>query len=511
MLFSQIEYGHADLSPYRGQAFLVRDRWDDYGYVTMFRLLIIDAAGTQHDLGQVKFGGFNVPDRWTASGDLPQQFQQLDERFFSLGQDDTYYENLAGFGPAVRVEVLTALRDLAYDRALLRRAETLHVTTTSLLRGVPVGVVENQLRRIANGGARVTPYAFEYRPPDGPADIGPLWTQRLEFTVTPGVQPPTNIHVIIGRNAAGKSHLLRSLVRAVADRNTDPARDGQIFEQDAVSERTFRGVVAVSFSAFDKFVSIPSAQQAVPHVHIGLHEPSGDEPAAPLTGRQLARMFSKSLDTCLAGPAGERWTRAVNTLRYSGSGFLEDDSWMADFAVASHEQRREMAVALFENLSSGHAIVLLTITRLVDQVHERTLVVLDEPEAHLHPPLLAAFVRALSDLLLDRNGVAIVATHSPVVLQEVPSSCVTLVQRHRTRAVALRPLLETFGENVGTLTHEVFSLEVTDSGYHRTIRNAVRDGMTYETLLQYFSGRLGTEAKGIARTLIAIRDSGGEL
>lgn len=64
---------------------------------------------------------------------------------------------------------------------------------------------------------------------------------------------------------------------------------------------------------------------------------------------------------------------------------------------------------------------------------------------------------------------------------------------------------------VGTLTHEVFSLEVTDTGYHRMIRTAVRDGMSYETLLAQFGGHLGAEAKAIARTLIAIRDSGGEL
>jgi len=65
-------------------------------------------------------------------------------------------------------------------------------------------------------------------------------------------------------------------------------------------------------------------------------------------------------------------------------------------------------------LSSGHAIVLLTITRLVE-LDERSLVLIDEPEVHLHPPLLSAFVRALSDLLIELNGVAIVATHSPVM------------------------------------------------------------------------------------------------
>ncbi|MEV1319413.1 AAA family ATPase [Micromonospora arborensis] len=511
MLFTQIGRGQGNLPQTPQQAFLMYDRWNDYGYITMFQLLIVDDSGALHELGNVKFGGFDVPPGWVASGYLPSQFHALDDRFFSLGQDDTYYEKLAAISPQIRVEVLTALRDVAYDLALLRRVEDLDVTTTSLLRGIPVGVVENQFRRIAHGGARVTPYEFEYQPTNGPSSTGPIWAQRLQFTVSPGEQPPTNIHVLIGRNAVGKSHLLRSLVRAVADRRANSADVGQIFEGDIASEQTFRGVVAVSFSAFDEFVSIPREHQAVPYVHIGTYAPDDDDSPGPLGRDQLARMFSVSLDNCLMGSSAERWTRAVKTLRYSGSGFLENDSWIPEFGEAPMEVRRSMATELFATLSSGHAIVLLTITRLVDQVHERTLVVLDEPEAHLHPPLLAAFVRALSDLLLDRNGVAVVATHSPVVLQEVPSSCVALIRRHGTIAVAQRPALETFGENVGTLTHEVFSLEVTDSGYHRMIRTAVRDGMTYETLLEHFTGRLGTEAKAIARTLIAIRDSGGVL
>lgn len=41
--------------------------------------------------------------------------------------------------------------------------------------------------------------------------------------------------------------------------------------------------------------------------------------------------------------------------------------------------------------------MLLSITKLVEFVEERSLVLMDEPEAHLHLPLLSAFVRALSD------------------------------------------------------------------------------------------------------------------
>lgn len=142
----------------------------------------------------------------------------------------------------------------------------------------------------------------------------------------------------------------------------------------------------------------------------------------------------------------------------------------------------------------------MSITRLVEFVEEKSLVIVDEPEGHLHPPLLAAFVRALSDLLINRNGVAIVATHSPVVLQEVPRSCVWKLNRAGREARADRPDIETFGENVGVLTREVFGLEVTQTGFHKLI--AERSvGRSYEEVLDLFSQQLGAEGRGLARAL----------
>jgi hypothetical protein len=86
-----------------------------------------------------------------------------------------------------------------------------------------------------------------------------------------------------------------------------------------------------------------------------------------------------------------------------------------------------------------------------------------------------------------------------------------MIRRHDTVVTPERPARETFGENVGTLTHEVFALEVTDSGYHRLIREAVRASLGYQGVLDHFHGQLGSEARTIARTLIAIRDRGGEV
>lgn len=136
---------------------------------------------------------------------------------------------------------------------------------------------------------------------------------------------------------------------------------------------------------------------------------------------------------------------------------------------------------------------------------------LDEPEAHLHPPLLSAFVRSLSDLLIQRNGVALIATHSPVILQEAPMSCVWVLRRSGASIEAERPELETSGENAGILTRAVFGLEVVDSGFHSMLNAAVHDpnapSRTYEELLELFQGQLGAEARVILRALVSRRDA----
>jgi predicted ATP-binding protein involved in virulence len=144
-------------------------------------------------------------------------------------------------------------------------------------------------------------------------------------------------------------------------------------------------------------------------------------------------------------------------------------------------------------------------------VEERTLVLIDEPEAHLHPPLQASFIRALSSLLATRNGVGLLATHSPVMLQEIPKSCVWLLFRDGIHVSAERPTIETFAENLGVLTREVFRVEVTQSGYHTLLRNNVGSSESLADLFAAFNDQLGTEGRAIARTLWRRREQTEDL
>lgn len=164
---------------------------------------------------------------------------------------------------------------------------------------------------------------------------------------------------------------------------------------------------------------------------------------------------------------------------------------------------KEEALGLIRKMSSGHAIVLLIITKLVAITEEKTLILLDEPESHLHPPLLSSFMRALSDLLIKKNAVAIIATHSPVVLQEVPRSCVWRLSRFGLEAKAERFDIETFGETIGTLTKEIFGLEVNKSGFYAMLDNSIKkDGASYDSIMKEYDNQLGSEARLLVRALL---------
>ena len=316
-----------------------------------------------------------------------------------------------------------------------------------------------------------------------------------------------------GRNGVGKTTLLNNMVNALLDRGAvgetgyfatvSPRSD----EPDLLDNDYFAGVVSISFSAFDPFTppnDQPDSNVGMRYYYVGLKKRVSQQGLKDKD--DLRRDFKISLEICFALIAKkERWINAVRTLE-SDFNFAEMD--LCELTnINNQDELDERAGTLFQRMSSGHAIVLLTITKLVETVEEKTLVLLDEPESHLHPPLLSAFTRALSDLLVNRNGVAIIATHSPVVLQEVPKSCVSILRRTRLIANVDRPESETFAENVGVLTREVFGLEVSKSGFHSLLANSVAEGKSYEEVEEEYQNQLGFEGKTILRSMIMMRDS----
>ncbi len=488
---------------------LLADGWDDWTFKTLFYMHYFDENGHKYEIGNLKIGYFGQSTGRTSDVML-DQFEAIDKKFFSLGQDNDYYKNIRKiFSPEDSSLILSSLNDVVLNDVNFELIKKEEVFKTSLLRSVSLSSIHGQFRRILNGQAPLTNFHFKFTQ----EKTEKFSEAELEFLVEPETKPSTNMHVLIGRNGVGKTTILNNMVNAVLNKNPNITNGGYFTDQSwlgpsPLSPDFFSNLISISFSAFDPFLppdNQPDPSLGTCYFYIGLKKILTEEGIR--NGRlkeveELREEFVESLNVCLSLEKKKSlWVKAIkkleSDLNFEEMGLLS----LSEFKADSPELKRN-ALKVSMNLSSGHAIVLLSITKLIEHLEEKSLVLIDEPESHLHPPLLAAYVRALSDLLLSLNGVAIIATHSPVVLQEVPMSCVTMLRRIRSQNNIDRPTQETFGENVGILTREVFQLEVSKSGFHDLLTEDAQSDKSFEDILEEYGNQIGMEGRSILRALI---------
>jgi AAA15 family ATPase/GTPase len=461
---------------------LVPDNWDDFGYKTTYSMFYIDEKNIEYDIGIVKFGEYGLENGGT---NLPAKFKVIEENQFSLGQSADYYQDIINLGSNVSVEIFMALNDIAYSEEIFERAIKEEVTKKSLMRDVYENTVIEQFRRIANGGDFLASYSFKYEMPESLSS-----NNTFIFEVHPSSLPPTNIHAIIGTNGSGKTSALKGILAKYLEEN---------------SELSFASAIYVSFSVFD---NINLNQE---FSYIGIRNPDTTNKSLS----DLSNEFKESIKNLIRRKQISKLLEILpilnadlNFASYSWETIIQEHMEMQSITQNSEKTLKKL-IEIFGVLSSGHKIVLLTTAKLVDLIAEKTLIIIDEPETHLHPPLLSAFIRAISELIIRENAVAILATHSPVVLQEIPKSCVSILRRNGDYAQVQAPRYETFGENIGVLTEEIFGLEMTETGFHRLLKNAVNENPSYEDILKKFNNQLSLEAKSVVRAYI--NNSNGDI
>lgn len=502
-------------------AYLEVDYWNDYSFITTFYLTVFDKVGKEHKIGNVKIAFKGQTTDKDTYETLGKAFSLLNDQYFSLGTDAEYYKNLSKLDLELKQNILTALKDIVYKPEKIKDIEDEKVLNTSLFRGVTLSDVHGQFSRVLDGHAELSDFDFNFvrKSLDGFCDL------KIPFKVKVGSIPSTNIHAFIGRNGCGKTTILNGMIDAI----TNPEHEScfftksSIFNESRISNSYFRSLVSVSFSAFDPFTppqEQPDPAKGTKYFYIGLKNRENNETLNTLV--DLRKDFVSALIGCLSNEGKkDLWLDAINILS-SDQNFKNMGLSILNARYVSlkeknkniqidNEKFKEMfyldITDYLQRMSSGHAIVLFTITRLVNTVGEKSLVLLDEPEGHLHPPLLSAFLRTLSNLLYVKNGVAIIATHSPVVIQEIPRSCVWKVIRSREIIIVKRPEIETFGENLGVLTREIFVLEVANSGYHSLLTKSVESGASYDEILSEYKNQIGLEGRTVLKAMVLSRDA----
>lgn len=496
---------------------LVQDNWDDYGYKTTFQATLHLSADEALDLGNLKImrrsqqGGFT---------EMPSgEFDELGEDYGSLGADVDFYETLYKQGRSIYRPFLQGLRDVAFDDDAKAGVEDLEGYRVSLLRfsGAERTIADaSKLFKTTKLPTKRRSVGFRVKFKTRVALNANRFT--IEFDFRRQGRLPNRVNALIGYNGTGKTRLLSNL--AIVASGYGYANKEDVLEQAAGrfvgTQPPFKTVVVISYSAFDTFV-LPGSTRTEKerlkekgdifgYVYCGLRERveniEADVPHSYRlrTPEETEREFLSALDRVRDA---DRMDALLDILKP----LLRDPSFLRIGLTQLYtNQNANDLGSLFRELSSGHKVVLKIVTELTAHIadSEPTLVLIDEPETHLHPPLLAAFLKSVRACLDRFDGYAVIATHSPVVLQETPARYVHVLRRAADHSRVVSASIETFAESIGLITQEVFNLGDGTTDWHDTLRDLARRH-DLEEIEQLFGRPLGFAARSY---VLSVRNEG---
>ena len=161
---------------------------------------------------------------------------------------------------------------------------------------------------------------------------------------------------------------------------------------------------------------------------------------------------------------------------------------------------------LCEKASSGETMYLYSISAIMAKIRSDSLIIMDEPEQHLHPRAVTALMHSLYRILERYDSYALISTHSPYVIRELVSPNVMLFKRFGNELNVKRIGIESFGEDVSVLSDMVFDNLRDEKRYEKFIEEIVeKNQFDYDSSvreLQTGPYELSLNAKLLVRTYI---------
>lgn len=120
------------------------------------------------------------------------------------------------------------------------------------------------------------------------------------------------------------------------------------------------------------------------------------------------------------------------------------------------------------DLSSGEIATLIRFTKLVSEVQKNSIVLIDEPELHLHPSWMTSYIYRLKKLFKNYNCHFIISTHSPLLVANLNKDDIIVLQKNHDRIVVKNVSVGTFGVEIDEILSNVFDVRLLDSKLIRT-------------------------------------------
>lgn len=464
------------------------DIWDDFGYKNTAIISIDGESASIHIYPNTLSVYTDI-----ISGKKPE------EDFFVLGNRE-YYEliNSKIEIQSERVKWYELTNDLAYNTELLDKyysnknfktknkfGDPTDIIKRSFMRSISYTEIVYQLHRMTLGGKYLENFKIK---------IYENENEFLDINVDPEVDIPENTFGIIGKNGTGKTHLLNNLVKLFLNEKS-------IFHVDTDEKDSFflNKVLHVSYSPFDS-LEITEKENSL-YEKIGLIFDGNIE-----KHKSISDSLNKDLDRYIRDikvPTNlsyrDFWLEVLNNFSY--------EEWISDFISEMDKidfmNDKEELVKIISRLSSGQKIIMLTITKLILKVREKTLVLIDEPELFLHPSLAKSYIRAIIQIITRMNGICVVATHNPLILQELQTKCVKITTKQKD-SFEIKNLadfnINSYGESVTVLNNTVFGIDIQNTGYYQYLTSlGIKKLKLDKKILQ---SKLGSEGRVLLKHLL---------
>lgn len=453
---------YVDNLPEKFPAFyLVSCTWDDFGRKTKFHLTYCRTEEEFMSVGYVKI--MNAKELVTTNV-LPRCFSELSNEFCSVGQDIGYYSTIKNCFPDSYREILFALQDASYytkiadkyqytisfQKSLLRESDALRAfrDARSILENIDM---EDRYNFTVNA---TVPY-FK----DGVVPVS------FRFGNLDDSNNLNRVKALIGENGSGKSSILYSLAKALNEDKTD------MFEN--AHKPDFSKVIAISYSIFDNFYKL-SKNSSFNFIYCGLR----DKDEELISQKDIRKRLELSLENIKYKGRVEEYFLTLTR--------VVDNRLLADIFDEKDEIDSELFWKVRAKMSSGQAMITSIITELFAHIRENSLILFDEPEVHLHSNAITLLLNIVFSICDRFKSACIVATHSSIILQELLARNVTVIEREADANEPLvRPMnTETLGENLTTITDDVFGRAGIAKHYRETISRLIDKNYSKERIFQ---------------------------
>lgn len=504
--------------------------WNDFGYRTRVDIRIqLDGYEAYHST--VAFIGFITTSPDDPNGVLPLE-QLLKEvhnltlpatdshRFYTMLPDMEAYRSIVKkFGVSRSVEVLRAMRDLVALNEFKNSANWLDLAVNADV--FLKSFVRNSESYFAYKNAGPILRGLDHEEFQGLSKAltihfqlpGRQSAHDLTFRFDHETDLPKRIAVIIGKNGVGKSQTLGRIVRAALDGDKSlmdgdtgdrilvnrilafaPTNEaGSVFPGDRrkrprVWYRRFSlnrsGVVRKGAGVADQVIQVARSEQQI-----------GRSSRWNIFLEAL-RAIENYEQICL--PARDKALEPIPLSALMHGGELRALEQFA--AVDTRKEPVRVIAGSGYPLSSGEISFLRFAAQASLNVENGSLLLLDEPETHLHPNFISQFVSLLDSLLYQTGSVAIIATHSAYFVREVFQEQVTVLRSDQDGHVRVeQPALRTFGADVGAISYFVFG-EDEPSRLALTVEDRLRARFSsWEKLYTRYKDELSLEILGSLR------------